>query len=65
MIYGNMTWLYQNYDFEKISEYPIWLASYSSDCPMKDKFEMWQYSNIGQVNGIEGDVDINIYLQKK
>lgn len=21
MIYGNMTWLYQNYDFEKISEY--------------------------------------------
>ena len=65
MIYGNMTWLYQNYDFEKISEYPIWLASYSSDCPMEDKFEMWQYSNIGQVNGIEGDVDINIYLQKK
>lgn len=63
MIYGNMTWLYQNYDFEKISEYPIWLASYSSDCPMEDKFEMWQYSNIGQVNGIEGDVDINIYLQ--
>ena len=65
MIYGNMTWLYQNYDFEKISKYPIWLASYSSDCPMEDKFEMWQYSNIGQVNGIEGDVDINIYLQKK
>ena len=65
MIYGNMTWLYQNYDFEKISKYPIWLASYSSQCPMEDKFDMWQYSNIGQVNGIEGDVDINIYLQKK
>ena len=29
MIYGNMTWLYQNYDFEKISKYPIWLASYT------------------------------------
>lgn len=65
MIYGNMTWLYQNYDFEKISEYPIWLASYSSDCPMEDKFEMWQYSNIGQVNGVEGDVDINIYIYKR
>ena len=25
MIYGNMTWLYQNYDFEKISKYPIWV----------------------------------------
>lgn len=65
MIYGNMTWLYQNYDFEKISKYPIWLASYSSDCPMEDKFEMWQYSNIGQVNGVEGDVDINIYIYKR
>lgn len=65
MIYGNMTWLYQNYDFEKISKYPIWLASYSSQCPMEDKFDIWQYSNKGQVNGIEGDVDINIYLQKK
>ena len=65
MIYGNMTWLYQNYDFEKISKYPIWLASYSTRCPMEDKFDMWQYSNQGRVNGIEGDVDINIYLQKK
>ena len=65
MIYGNMTWLYQNYDFEKISKYPIWLASYSTRCPMEDKFDMWQYSNQGRVNGIPGDVDINIYLQKK
>lgn len=65
MIYGNMTWLYQNYDFEKISKYPIWLASYSTRCPMEDKFDMWQYSNKGQVNGIEENVDMNIYLQKK
>lgn len=65
MIYGNMTWLYQNYDFERISKYPVWLASYSISCPMEDKFDMWQYSNKGQVNGIEGDVDMNIYLQKK
>ena len=65
MIYGNMTWLYQNYDFERISKYPIWLASYTISCPMEDKFDIWQYSNKGQVNGIEGDVDMNIYLQKK
>lgn len=65
MIYGNMTWLYQNYDFERISKYPVWLASYSISCPMEDKFDMWQYSNKGQVKGIEGDVDMNIYLQKK
>ena len=32
---------------------------------MEDKFDIWQYSNKGQVNGIEGDVDMNIYLQKK
>lgn len=65
MIYGNMTWLYENYNFEKISKYPIWLASYSKKCPMKDQFDMWQYSNTGKVNGIEGDVDIDLYLKKK
>lgn len=65
MIYGNMTWLYENYNFDKISKYPIWLASYTTTCPMEDDFDMWQYTNRGQVNGIEGDVDINIYLQKK
>lgn len=64
MIYGNMTWLYENYDFNKISTYPIWLASYTTTCPMDDHFDMWQYTNAGQVDGIEGDVDINIYLQK-
>ena len=41
------------------------IASYSISCPMEDKFDMWQYSNKGQVKGIEGDVDMNIYLQKK
>lgn len=65
MIYGNMTWLYENYDFNKISTYPIWLASYTTTCPMEDHFDMWQYTNTGQVDGIEGDVDFNIYLQKK
>ena len=65
MIYGNMTWLYENYDFEKISKYSIWLASYSETCPMEDRFAMWQYSNTGKVNGIDGDVDIDLYLKKK
>ncbi len=34
---------------DKISKYPIWLATYSLRCPMEDKFDMWQYSNKGQV----------------
>lgn len=65
MIYGNMTWLYKWYDFDKISKYSIWMASYSKHCPMLDQFDIWQYSNTGVVNGIDGSVDLDLYLKRK
>lgn len=65
MIYGNMTWLYKWYDFNKISKYSIWMASYSKHCPMLDQFDIWQYSNTGVVNGIDGSVDLDLYIRRK
>ena len=46
--------------FGDLSQYPLWLAKYSSD---KGKYQpfMWQYSSLGKVPGISTNVDMNIY----
>lgn len=65
MIYGNSDWLYNNLDFNRIRDREIWYAAYQSKPSMIDRFTMWQYSNRGIISGIDTDVDINIYIQKK
>lgn len=41
-------------------EYPVWLAHYTEKTNYKGKYMMWQLSNTGRIDGINGDVDINI-----
>ena len=65
MIYGNLSWLYNDVNFKRVSNYPLWIAAYTSSCPMEDEFKMWQYSNQATINGIDGVVDINIWIDEK
>lgn len=44
---------------------PVWLAHYTSKTNYKGDYIMWQMSNTGKVDGIDGDVDINIYYKEK
>lgn len=60
MIYANTTWEAYMLDFGKLSDYPIWYADYSDEVQSPYAYEMWQYSEKGQVNGIDGPVDLNI-----
>lgn len=46
--------------FGNLSEYPLWLAKYSSDKGNCSPF-MWQYSSSGKIPGIKTKVDMNIY----
>lgn len=42
------------------SKYPLWVAQYNSTCTYKAaKYQIWQYSDKGSVNGISGGVDMN------
>ena len=44
---------------------PIWLANYTSATAYKGDYFMWQHSNTGRIDGIEGDVDLDVmYLEK-
>lgn len=38
----------------------VWLAHYTDNTSYKGKYMMWQLSNTGRIDGINGDVDIDI-----
>lgn len=42
------------------TEYPIWLAHYTYKTSYSGDYSYWQMCNDGRVDGIYGDVDINI-----
>lgn len=41
-----------------------WVAQYSSACTYKGTYGMWQATDQGRVNGINGNVDINFLIEK-
>lgn len=59
--------LYSNYymltsgslNFEH--DYPIWVAEYNDECHYEKDYVGWQYTSKGHINGIEGNVDVNIF----
>ncbi|MBB5183166.1 glycoside hydrolase family 25 protein [Catenisphaera adipataccumulans] len=65
LIYGNDTWFTDHVKLSKVKKYALWYASYSQKPNMTHYFAMWQYSNTGSLPGIDGDVDMNIYLEPK
>ena len=62
MVYLNCELGYNEYDLEMLSGYDCWLAQYNDVPTYYYHFTIWQYTKSGQVNGIQGDVDLNICL---
>lgn len=60
MIYSPSRELYFKYDLTRLSDYDIWYCEYSDVPSFYYEFSMWQYSSNGEVDGIEGPVDLNI-----
>ena len=60
MIYGNMQTFMLMLDQERIENYDKWFAAYTPYFYYPYDFEIWQYSDSGTVDGIEGSVDMNI-----
>ena len=47
------------------NEYPVWLAHYTNQTNYEGNYFLWQMSNVGRVDGISGDVDIDILYKNK
>lgn len=63
MIYGNLKTFLIMLDMEQIEAYEKWFAYYNTPVYFPYEFSVWQYSSKGTVNGIKGDVDMNICMQ--
>ncbi len=59
-IYLGTTLAYYKYDLGQLSDIDLWYAFYNDTPNMYYNYAMWQYSCTGAVDGIEGDVDLNI-----
>ncbi|MDO4396110.1 MAG: glycoside hydrolase family 25 protein [Clostridia bacterium] len=63
IIYGNPTWLRKNIDLGYLTDYDLWLAHYTDATEFSGKFVMWQYTDSGRIDGIDGYVDQNLYFE--
>ena len=60
IIYSPSKELYFKYDLTQLADFDIWYCEYANVPTFYYQFSMWQYSSSGKVDGIEGDVDMNI-----
>ncbi len=63
-IYASRDWFYNNLDMNQLRGYDIWVAHYTGSTTKKTdykyNYDMWQYTSSGRVNGIVGNVDLNV-----
>ena len=62
MYYSTINTAIFRYDMGELSDIPLWLADYNRTCSFTYDYKMWQYSCSGVVDGIEGLVDLNIWI---
>lgn len=68
--HGYQTSLYSSKNYLEKIWYPeefdnIWLAHYTSKTNYEGNYHMWQFCNTGKIDGINGDVDIDVlYINK-
>ena len=64
MVYFNWHQSENLYYLSELEEYPFWLALYQDRMTYPWKVEMWQWTSSGKVPGIQGNVDINVYMPR-
>lgn len=59
-VYASKNWYNNRLNVEELEDYIIWLAEYRETPTYEGYYDMWQYSSKGQIDGIEGNVDLNV-----
>ena len=61
MIYASKSWFYNNLNIDELNKFDTWVAHYTTDkTDYKYDYSIWQYTSKGNINGINGDVDLDI-----
>lgn len=64
-VYASRSWYNANLEVSELDKYRIWLAEYRSTPLYSGYYDMWQYTSKGKIDGIEGNVDLNISYMGK
>ncbi len=62
MIYGNVKSFTLLMDATDVDDYGIWIAYYGNPLYYPYHFDVWQFTSKGRVDGIDGDVDLDICI---
>ena len=54
---------YEMYDLSQLTEWPLWISTLNENPDFRYAFSMWQYSESGYVDGIEGSVDLDLWFE--
>ena len=64
-IYANATWWETLLTAPQYDKWERWVAQFSSQLNYNRSYNMWQHSESGTINGIQGKVDMNHWYGKK
>ena len=64
IVYGNIKGLANNLDLTQLTAYEKWFADYNPTPYYPYEMSIWQYSDSGKIDGIEGNVDLNISFKE-
>lgn len=59
-VYSSRSWFYNNLDMSRLDKHFVWLAEYRDSPLYKGKYNMWQYTSKGTIDGISTLVDFDI-----
>ena len=59
-VYASKNWLEKRLEVSALGRYVTWLAEYREVPRYEGYYELWQYSSKGTVDGIAGNVDLDV-----
>ncbi len=62
-LYGSKNALINTWTHERKN--PVWLAQYNVEPTYEGSYFMWQHSSVGRIDGINGDVDLDVFYPAK
>ena len=60
MLYAAIRWYIEEMDLSRLTDYNKWFAQYFNRPFFPYEFQIWQYTSSGKVDGIDGNVDLDL-----
>lgn len=60
IVYATRDMLISGIDLEDMGDYDVWLSDQNVPTDYPYRFSMWQYDRRGTIDGITGDIDLNL-----